>query len=125
MRNNPGGLLDQAVNVTDIFLEKGEIVSTRGRKESKAVDTMQLKDLTDGLPLVVLINQGSASASEIVAGALQDHKRAIIMGTKSFGKGSVQTIIPSGEDVAIKLQQLNILHRPEDQYRKLVLIQIY
>ncbi len=104
LRNNPGGLLDQAVNVTDIFLERGEIVSTRGRngKQGSRYNAVK-KDLINGLPLVVLINQGSASASEIVAGALQDHKRAIIMGTKSFGKGSVQTIIPSGEDVAIKL----------------------
>ena len=104
LRNNPGGLLDQAVNVTDIFLERGEIVSTRGRFERDGSRYNAVKnDLTDGLPLVVLINQGSASASEIVAGALQDHKRAIIMGTKSFGKGSVQTIIPSGENVALKL----------------------
>ncbi|MAH79078.1 MAG: peptidase S41 [Rickettsiales bacterium] len=104
LRNNPGGLLDQAVNVTDIFLDKGEIVSTRGRKKSDETRYNAVKnDLTNGLPLVVLINQGSASASEIVAGALQDHKRAIIMGTKSFGKGSVQTIIPSGDNVAIKL----------------------
>ena len=104
LRNNPGGLLDQAVSVTDIFLEKGEIVSTRGRNEKEGSRYNAVKkDLTNGLPLVVLINQGSASASEIVAGALQDHKRAIIMGTKSFGKGSVQTIIPSGSDVAIKL----------------------
>ncbi len=104
LRNNPGGLLDQAVNVTDIFLDRGEIVSTRGRngKQGSRYNAVK-KDFTNGLPLVVLINQGSASASEIVAGALQDHKRAIIMGTKSFGKGSVQTIIPSGEDVAIKL----------------------
>ena len=104
LRNNPGGLLDQAVNVTDIFLERGEIVSTKGRngKRGSRYNAVK-KDLINGLPLVVLINQGSASASEIVAGALQDHKRAIIMGTKSFGKGSVQTIIPSGEDVAIKL----------------------
>ena len=104
LRNNPGGLLDQAINVTDIFLERGEIVSTKGRngKRGSRYNAVK-KDLTNGLPLVVLINQGSASASEIVAGALQDHKRAIIMGTKSFGKGSVQTIIPSGEDVAIKL----------------------
>ncbi len=104
LRNNPGGLLDQAVNVTDIFLERGEIVSTRGRNGKQGSRYNAVKsDLINGLPLVVLINQGSASASEIVAGALQDHKRAIIMGTKSFGKGSVQTIIPSGEDVALKL----------------------
>ena len=104
LRNNPGGLLDQAVSVTDIFLDQGEIVSTRGRNEKEGNRYNAIKkDLTDGLPLVVLINQGSASASEIVAGALQDHRRAIIMGTKSFGKGSVQTIIPSGDDVAIKL----------------------
>ena len=104
LRNNPGGLLDQAVGVTDIFLERGEIVSTKGRNGKKGSRYNAIKkDLTNGLPLVVLINQGSASASEIVAGALQDHKRAIIMGTKSFGKGSVQTIIPSGENVAIKL----------------------
>jgi len=104
LRNNPGGLLDQAVSVTDIFLSRGEIVSTRGRfeREGSRYNSVK-KDLTEGLPIVVLINQGSASASEIVAGALQDHKRAIIMGTKSFGKGSVQTIIPSGEDVALKL----------------------
>ena len=104
LRNNPGGLLDQAVSVTDIFLNRGEIVSTRGRfeREGSRYNSVK-KDLTEGLPMVVLINQGSASASEIVAGALQDHKRAIIMGTKSFGKGSVQTIIPSGEDVALKL----------------------
>ena len=104
LRNNPGGLLDQAVNVTDIFLEKGEIVSTRGRNGKQGSRYNAVKnDLTGGLPLIVLINQGSASASEIVAGALQDHKRAIIMGTKSFGKGSVQTIIPSGDEVALKL----------------------
>ena len=104
LRNNPGGLLDQAVNVTDIFLDRGEIVSTRGRFERDGSRFNAIKkDLIDGLPLVVLINQGSASASEIVAGALQDHKRAIIMGTKSFGKGSVQTILPSGENVALKL----------------------
>ena len=104
LRNNPGGLLDQAISVTDIFLEKGEIVSTRGRNRDDTNRYNAVKsDLINGSPLVVLINQGSASASEIVAGALQDHKRAIIMGTKSFGKGSVQTILPSGENVAIKL----------------------
>jgi carboxyl-terminal processing protease len=104
LRNNPGGLLDQAVTVSDSFLEQGEIVSTRGRKE----DTGQrfyatAGDLIDGKPLVVLINGGSASASEIVAGALKDHRRAILLGTRTFGKGSVQTIIPLGRSGAIKL----------------------
>ena len=104
LRNNPGGLLDQAVNVTDIFLDRGEIVSTRGRFERDGSRFNAVKtDLTDGLPLVVLINQGSASASEIVAGALQDHKRAIIMGTQSFGKGSVQTILPLTRKTALKI----------------------
>ncbi len=97
LRNNPGGLLDQAVSVSDTFLDKGEIVSTRTRRTE---DTQRFNakggDLVDGKPLVVLINDGSASASEIVAGALQDHGRAILLGTKSFGKGSVQTIIPLG-----------------------------
>ena len=95
LRNNPGGLLEQAVAISDLFLEQGEIVSTRGR-DSENPETYKAKpgDVINGLPLVVLINSGSASASEIVAGALQDHKRAIILGTKSFGKGSVQTIIP-------------------------------
>ena len=95
LRSNPGGLLKQAVKVTDIFLERGEIVSTRGRKKID-MQRYQAKsgDLIDAKPLIVIINGGSASASEIVAGALQDHKRAIIIGTKSFGKGSVQTIIP-------------------------------
>ena len=95
LRNNPGGLLDQAIAVSDDFLEKGEIVSTRSRK---AEDTQRFNarpgDITDGLPLVVLINDGSASASEIVAGALQDHRRALLLGTRSFGKGSVQTLMP-------------------------------
>lgn len=94
LRNNPGGLLDQAIYVADAFMERGEIVSTRGREESSTTRLYAKQgDVVDGMPLVVLINGGSASASEIVAGALQDHRRAIIMGTKSFGKGSVQTII--------------------------------
>jgi carboxyl-terminal processing protease len=98
LRNNPGGLLDQAISVSDTFLEKGEIVSTRGRN---ADETQRFSarpgDLTKNKPVIVLINGGSASASEIVAGAMQDHKRATILGTRSFGKGSVQTIIPLGQ----------------------------
>ena len=95
LRSNPGGLLKQSVKVSDIFLEQGEIVSTRGRNKEDILRYRAKKgDLINGQPLIVLINGGSASASEIVAGALQDHKRAIIVGTKSFGKGSVQTIIP-------------------------------
>ncbi|HEX5507791.1 MAG TPA: S41 family peptidase [Pseudolabrys sp.] len=97
LRNNPGGLLDQAISVSDTFLQKGEIVSTRGRNaEETQRFNARAGDLTDGKPLIVLINGGSASASEIVAGALQDHKRATLLGTRSFGKGSVQTIIPLG-----------------------------
>jgi carboxyl-terminal processing protease len=97
LRNNPGGLLDQAISVSDTFLEKGEIVSTRGRNpEETQRFNARPGDLTKGKPLIVLINGGSASASEIVAGALQDHKRATLIGTRSFGKGSVQTIIPLG-----------------------------
>ena len=99
LRNNPGGLLDQAISVSDAFLDKGEIVSTRGRN---AEETQRFNahagDLTEGKPLIVLINGGSASAAEIVAGALQDDKRATLVGTRSFGKGSVQTIIPMGAD---------------------------
>jgi carboxyl-terminal processing protease len=97
LRNNPGGLLDQAISVSDAFLDKGEIVSTRGRNpEETQRFNARPGDLTNGKPLIVLINGGSASASEIVAGALQDHKRATLVGTRSFGKGSVQTIIPLG-----------------------------
>jgi carboxyl-terminal processing protease len=95
LRNKPGGLLNESVTVTDVFLEKGEIVSIRGR-EKKDVQVFSAKkgDMINGKPLIILINEGSASASEIVAGALQDHDRAVIMGIKSFGKGSVQTIVP-------------------------------
>jgi carboxyl-terminal processing protease len=97
LRNNPGGLLDQAISVSDAFLEKGEIVSTRGRKAEEIQRfSAHPGDFTKNKPLVVLINGGSASASEIVAGALQDHHRATVIGTRSFGKGSVQTIIPLG-----------------------------
>lgn len=104
LRNNPGGLLNQAISVSDAFLEKGEIVSTRGRDpQDSERHNAEPGDLTDGKPLVVLINQGSASASEIVAGALQDHRRAIILGAKSFGKGSVQTIMPLSGQGAMRL----------------------
>src|SRR6516162_3307514 len=98
LRNNPGGLLEQAIQVSDDFLNSGEIVSTRGRQPD---DTQRYDakpgDIADGKPVVVLINGGTASASEIVSGALQDHKRATIIGMSSFGKGSVQTIIPLGD----------------------------
>jgi carboxyl-terminal processing protease len=104
MRNNPGGLLDQAISVSDTFLDRGEIVSTRGRHENDTKrDNATPGDAADGLPIVVLINGGSASGSEIVAGALQDHKRAILLGTKSFGKGSVQTVIPLPGHGAMRL----------------------
>jgi len=104
LRNNPGGLLDQAVAVSDAFLGQGEIVSTRGRRaqDSRRYNARQ-GDIAQGKPVVVLINGFSASASEIVAGALQDHNRGIVMGTKSFGKGSVQTIVPLGRRGAIRL----------------------
>jgi carboxyl-terminal processing protease len=104
LRNNPGGLLDQSISVSDAFLERGEIVSTRARK-TEDVQRWEAKpgDLAEGRPVVILINGGSASASEIVAGALQDHKRAIVMGTRSFGKGSVQTIMPVTGGGAIRL----------------------
>jgi len=104
MRNNPGGLLDQAIELSDLFLDKGEVVSTRGRKVEEAQRyNAKPGDALNGLPIVVLINGGSASASEIVAGALKDHSRAVVMGTKSFGKGSVQTVIPLSGNVAMRL----------------------
>jgi carboxyl-terminal processing protease len=104
LRNNPGGLLDQAVAVSDAFLDKGEIVSTRGRRSDDAQRyNARPGDIAAGLPVAVLINGGSASASEIVAGALQDHHRAILIGTRSFGKGSVQTIIPLAGHGAMRL----------------------
>ncbi len=104
LRNNPGGLLTQAISVSDAFLEKGEIVSTRGRNAAEGERyNAEPGDLAQGKPVVVLINGGSASASEIVAGALQDHRRAIVVGTKSFGKGSVQTLIPLKGEGAMRL----------------------
>jgi len=104
LRNNPGGLLTEAISVADAFLEEGEIVSTRGREDGQTSHAYARPgDITRGMPVVVLINSGSASASEIVAGALKDHKRAILLGTRSFGKGSVQTIIPMPGHGAIRL----------------------
>ncbi len=105
LRNNPGGLLDQAVQVTDDLLDQGEIVSTRARRTEDAQRwNARSGDITGGIPLVILINGGSASASEIVAGALQDHRRAVVIGTRSFGKGSVQTVMPlGGNNGAIRL----------------------
>lgn len=104
LRNNPGGLLNQAIYVSDAFLEAGEIVSTRGRDPADGDRfNAQPGDLAEGKPIVVLINGGSASASEIVAGALQDHRRAIVVGTKSFGKGSVQTVVPLKGDGAMRI----------------------
>ena len=104
LRNNPGGLLNEAVSVSDLFLEEGEIVSTRGRLKSDMDRFSASKgDIAEGRPLIVLINGGSASASEIVAGALQDHGRAILVGTKTFGKGSVQTVVPLAGKVAMRL----------------------
>lgn len=104
VRNNPGGLLDQAIAVSDLFLDKGEIVSTRSRNDEDTVKyTAEEGDVAKGLPIVVIINGGSASASEILAGALQDHHRAVVIGEKSFGKGSVQTVIPLGEYGAMRI----------------------
>jgi carboxyl-terminal processing protease len=103
LRNNPGGLLNQAVAITDAFLEKGKIVSIRDRDGEVRGFNARQGDISGGLPIVVLINRGSASASEIVAGALQDHRRATLMGVRSFGKGSVQTITPLDWDGALRL----------------------
>jgi carboxyl-terminal processing protease len=104
LRSNPGGLLDEAVGVSDIFLEKGEIVSQRGRRKGDIERYFaQPGDLAKGAPVIVLIDAGSASASEIVAGALQDHHRAVVMGERSFGKGSVQTVLPLSETTALRL----------------------
>ena len=104
LRNNPGGLLSEAVTVTDTMLEQGEIVSTRGRHDSDSSRfTARRGDLANGKPIIVLVNGGSASASEIVAGALQDHHRALLLGTRSFGKGSVQTIIPLPNNGALRM----------------------
>ncbi|AHB10775.1 S41 family peptidase [Zymomonas mobilis] len=104
LRSNPGGLLDQAVALSDIFLDHGEVVSERGREKTDIRRYFSKPgDLANGLPLIVLVDGGSASASEIVSGALQDHHRALIMGTRSFGKGSVQTLLPLGDDTALRL----------------------
>lgn len=104
LRNNPGGLLSQAIKITDLFLDSGEIVSTRGREKNDIkIYTARKGDILKGKPLIILINRGSASASEIVSGALKDHKRAILLGEKTFGKGSVQSIIPLKDKGAIRL----------------------
>ncbi|MEL0041960.1 MAG: S41 family peptidase, partial [Candidatus Puniceispirillum sp.] len=104
LRNNPGGLLNQAIEVSDAFLDRGEIVSTRGREDQDISRAFARDgDIARGLPIVVLINSGSASASEIVAGALKDHQRAVLMGTRSFGKGSVQSVIPVSGRSAMRL----------------------
>ena len=104
VRNNPGGLLDQAVKVSDLFLEQGEIVSTRSRNEEDTIKYSATSgDIARGLPIVVMINEGSASAAEILSGALQDHHRAVILGEKSFGKGSVQTVIPLRNNAAMRI----------------------
>jgi carboxyl-terminal processing protease len=104
LRNNPGGLLSQAIKVSDVFLETGMIVSTKGRDESQNMEVSARKNgKSRDYPVVVLVNQGSASAAEIVAGALQDNKRALILGTKTFGKGSVQTILPLSDGSGLRL----------------------
>jgi carboxyl-terminal processing protease len=107
LRSNPGGLLDQAVGLSDVFLERGEIVSQRGRKKSDIeryyAEAQVRGDAAKGLPVIVLVDAGSASAAEIVAGALQEHHRALVMGERSFGKGSVQTLLPLGQETALRL----------------------
>ena len=103
LRNNPGGLLSEAISVTDLFLDQGEIVSTRDREGKGERYKASKGDIAKGKPLIILINAGSASASEIVAGALQDHRRGIVLGTKSFGKGSVQSVLPMGQSGGIRL----------------------
>lgn len=107
LRNNPGGSLDESVALSDLFLSNGRIVSQRGRARGETMlydaETVYRGDMAEGVPMIVLINAGSASASEIVAGALQDHRRALIMGERSFGKGSVQSLLPLGKDAALKL----------------------
>lgn len=107
LRSNPGGSLDEAVALSDLFLDEGRIVSQRGRAKGETIlydaETVYRGQIAEGVPMIVLINSGSASASEIVAGALQDHRRAVVMGDRSFGKGSVQTLLPLGRDAALKL----------------------
>jgi carboxyl-terminal processing protease len=122
LRNNPGGLLDQAVSVSNAFLERGEIVSTRGRTAEETLRfNARAGDLAKNKPVIVLINGGSASASEIVAGALQDHRRATVIGTRSFGKGSVQTIIPLGAgNGALRLTTARYFTRPDARFRRRV-----
>jgi len=125
LRNNPGGLLSQAVRISDFFLNDGEIVSTRGRKSRENRKFFAKKgDRIKGKPLIVLINNGSASAAEIVAGALQDQKRAVLLGEATYGKGSVQSIIPLRNKGAIRLTILNTIYHQENLFRKLVWCQI-
>lgn len=115
LRNNPGGVLDSAVAVSDTFLKEGKIVSTKGRVENSRFSfTAKPSDYVDDAPMVVLVNGGSASASEIVAGALQDHQRAVVMGTQTFGKGSVQTILPMENGAALKLTTARY-YTPDDR----------
>ena len=121
LRNNPGGLLTQAINITDFFLDDGEIVSTKGRRLSETRKFFARKgDGISGKPIIVLINNGSASASEILAGALKDHKRAIILGENSYGKGSVQSIIPLRNGGGIRLTISKYYLPSENQFLRLV-----